>query len=117
MSALSSARSLAWSGFRAGGLASVVVRPSSRAASGWVAVCSFRSPAAAASFARSWAARLGLAVAVRGRVCVSVPVAPPPSRFPGAGRPVVPAGVAGLARSLAAAGLGRAPRLAVRRAG
>lgn len=66
-----------WSAFRAGSLASVLLRPSSRSGSGAVLVCSFRSLACAGAFARRWALRLGVSVAVRsgaGLFAVSVPV-------------------------------------------
>lgn len=112
MSALFSARSLCFSAFRSGGLRGLVFRPSSRAFSGFVVVASFASPSAAGRFARRWARRLGVAVAVSG-VSVSVPCAVwPSSRLPvGAGRPLFfGGGVRGLVRGLQSAGLGRSGR-------
>lgn len=106
--ALFSFRSLAFSAFRAGGLVSVVFRPSSRSFSGWVAVVRFRRRSAAVRFARRWAGRLGVGVAVRGGgLFVSVPVAAPRSSRPaGLGRPVVAVGgLRALVASLGAAGL------------
>ncbi len=101
-----SPRSLAFSAFRSGGLRQVVIRPSTHARSGWVAVCSFSSPAVAARFARRHAARLGVAVAVRPGCVVSVPCAPPPSRCPGLGFPLVAVGgLRVFCRSLAVGGL------------
>lgn len=76
--AVSSVSSLVWSAFRAGSLAGVQVRPSSRARSGVVLVAWFRSSSRAGAFAARWSARLGLSVAVRrrrGLWAVSVPVA------------------------------------------
>lgn len=74
-----SVRSAVWAGFRSGGLASFAVRPSVRASSGWVAVLSFGSAAAAGRFAAAAARRAGVSVFVR-RVgafwSVSVPVSP-----------------------------------------
>ena len=99
-------RSLAFSAFRSGGLRQVVVRPSTHARSGWVVVCVFSSPAVAATFARRHAARLGVAVAVRPGCVVSVPCAPPPSKFPGLGFPLVAVGgLRVFCRSLAVGGL------------
>lgn len=71
-------RSLAFSALRAGSLAGVVLRPSSRSGSGFVLVARFRSAASAGAFARRAAARLGYFVVVRGPA-VSVPCAPPRS--------------------------------------
>jgi hypothetical protein len=90
-----SVRSLAFSAFRSGGLVSFVVRPSSRSFSGSVLVARFSGSGAARRFARSWARRLGVSVAVRSGFSVSVPVAlaagrRPSSRSPfGLGRLVV----------------------------
>ena len=100
-------RSLAFSAFRSGGLRGLVFRPSSRSFSHFVAVCSFASRAAAARFARRWAVRLGVSVAVSG-LSVSVPCLPPRhSRWPAwVGRPVFfGGGVRGLVRGLSARGL------------
>lgn len=88
MASLRSARSVVWSGFRSGGLWSAVLRPSHHAPSGWVVVLVFRSPVAASVFARSFAPLLGVPLAVRSRVCVSVPVSVVGSRPAGVGRPV-----------------------------
>lgn len=60
-----SPRSVAFSAFRAGSLRSLVVRRSLHSRSGFVLVASFHSSASASAFARRWAARLGLPVAVR----------------------------------------------------
>ncbi len=87
-----SIRSLSFSAFRAGSLAGLHLRPSSHARTGRVLVCLFRSAASAGAFARRWAGRLGLSVAVRRHpagFAVSVPVAFGSSRWPGcAGRVV-----------------------------
>ena len=109
MSSLTSARFLAFSAFRAGSLVSLLFRPSSRSFSGAVAVARFGCPARAGAFARLWARRLGVAVAVRG-CSVSVPVAVPSSRPAWLGRLVVcSGGLRGFLRSLSSAGVvGRA---------
>lgn len=104
-----SVRSVVWSAFRAGALVSASWRSSSRSFSFAVCVCSFRSPAVAAAFARRWARRLGVAVAVRG-AAVSVPVAAPLGCLPWSWSAHAPraGGVAGLARAcrqLAVSGL------------
>lgn len=101
-------RSLAFSAFRAGSLHSFVVRPSLNSATGIVAVCTFSCPVRAASFARRWAIRLGLPVAIRHRVTVSIPVVVAGSRPFFLGRVVSPAGgLRGFTRSLAAMGVVR----------
>ncbi len=77
-----SVRSVAFSAFRAGSLASVGLRPASWSASQLVLVAGFHSPASARSFAARWAGRLGQLVRVRraGRFwAVSVPVTGQPS--------------------------------------
>lgn len=71
-----SPRAAAWSAFQSGGLFSGFTRPSRRSPSGFVLVALFRSPAAAARFARRAARRSGLPVTVRSRQAVSVPVSP-----------------------------------------
>lgn len=98
-----SVRSVAFSAFSSGGLLAVAVRPSSGSPSRFVAVVSFRSPAAACRFAARFAPRVGLPLRVRGSaVSVPVPVEP---RAPGLGRCVPAAGgVRGLDRSLSALG-------------
>lgn len=76
------ARSVAFSAFRAGSLASVALRPASWSSSVLVGVFGFRSPSAAGAFAARWAARLGVSVPVRrsGALwAVAVPVAGVPS--------------------------------------
>lgn len=79
---LSLFRSLAFSAFRSGSLASVARRPASWSSSVLVGVFGFRSPVSAGAFAARWAARLGVSV----RVCrsgslwsVAVPVGGVPS--------------------------------------
>jgi len=75
-----SVRSLSFSALRAGSLFALRVRPSMHSFSGFVLVAAFRRQAAAAAWARRWAARLGLSVAVRlvqGGWAVSVPVSGP----------------------------------------
>lgn len=96
-----SARSLCFSAFRSGGLRGLAFRQSRRSFSGFVVVASFSSPVAAARWARRWAARLGVSVAVRG-LSVSVPCLPVgvPGRAVFAG-----GGVRGLVGGLAAGGL------------
>ena len=96
-------------GFRAGSLVGLLFRPSRWSRSGSVLVCSFRSAPRAGSFARRWAGRLGLSVAVRrsGRGwAVSVPVFWPSSRGPAGGGRVVfwSGGLRGFVRALGAAG-------------
>ena len=104
---LTSARSLAFSAFRAGSLVSLVFRPSSRSFSGAVVVARFACPRCAGLFARRWASRLGVSVAVRGGA-VSVPVAVPSSRPLWLGRLVVcSGGLRGFVRSLGSAGVVR----------
>jgi len=79
---LPAGRSVAFSAFRSGSLASVAFRPASWSRSVLVAVLGFRSPASAGRFAARWARRLGVAVPVRrsGRLwAVGVPVAGVPS--------------------------------------
>jgi len=75
-------RSVAFSAFRAGSLASVARRPASWSPRQLVGVFGFRNPARAGKFAARWAAQLGLSV----RGCraaslwvVRVPVAGVPS--------------------------------------
>ena len=102
-------RSAAFSAFRTGGLRAVCVRQSRRAFSGVVLIASFASSARAGSFARRWAARLGVSVVVRrsGRWwAVSVPVVAP-VRLVGAGlfAPVV-GGLRGLLAVVSSWGLG-----------
>jgi hypothetical protein len=96
-----------WSAFRAGGLAGVVLRPSSRSFSGAVLVCAFRSLSAARVFAVRWGPRSGAGVCVvrrspwRGGVwVVSVPVAVVPGFVPA----LVPVS-GGVAAAAAAAGV------------
>jgi hypothetical protein len=75
-------RSVAFSAFRAGSLASVALRPASWSGAVLVSVLGFRSPASAGAFASRWAGRLGVAVSVRrsGALwAVAVPVAGVPS--------------------------------------
>lgn len=108
---VSSVRSLCFSAFRSGSLAGLLLRPSRRAASGRVLVCSFRSAAGASRFARLWAGRLGVSVAVRcsaGLWSVSVPVSWPSSSWPGCvGRVVwVRGGLRGFLAALGWSGLG-----------
>jgi hypothetical protein len=62
---LPSFSSVVWSAFRAGSCSLVSWRVSLRSQSGRVATAYFASPAAAASFARSWASLLGRSVVVR----------------------------------------------------
>jgi hypothetical protein len=82
-----SLRSLCFSAFRAGSLRALVLRPSSRSASGFVLACAFACPVRARRFAARWSARLGLSVSLRrvsGFWSVSVPVFwPGRSRGPG----------------------------------
>lgn len=81
-SQLVSSRSVHFSAFRSGSLASIASRPASWSASQLVAVAGFRCSARAGRFAARWARRLGQAVRVRrsGRLfVVSVPVAGRPS--------------------------------------
>ena len=104
-------KSVVWSAFRAGSLRAVQLRPSVHARSGAVCVCSFRSATAAGQFARRWALRLGLSVAVRrsaGLWAVSVPVRRSSSRWPvSVGRVLsVAGGIRAVARVLAFSGLG-----------
>mgnify|MGYP006294597187 CR=1 len=73
-------RSLAFSAFRAGSLASLCFRPG-RSGAGTVLCAGFDDARAAGAFARRWAIRLGRSVACRhrelgahGRFHVSVPV-------------------------------------------
>ena len=75
-------RSVAFSAFRAGSLASVALRPASWSPSVLVGVFGFRAPSSAGSFAARWAARLGVSVRVRrsaGLWAVAIPVAGVPS--------------------------------------
>lgn len=107
-----SCRSLSWSAFRAGSLQSVWMGPSEHSFSGAVLRFSFARPACAAAFARRWAARVGVSLAVRrdpgGLVSVSVPIAPPHTRWPGSGRVVVVAGgLRAFIRELSASGIAR----------
>lgn len=110
MASLSPPRSVAWSAFLSGSLGSLVLRPG-RSGARAVLVASFGSAPRAGRFARRWARRLGLSVAVRsapgGVWSVSVPVALASSRWPRCvGRRLVwSGGLRGFARSLAVAGL------------
>ncbi len=82
MSSQFSSRSVAFSAFRAGSLASVALRPASWSPAVLVLVAGFRCPRRAARFAARWAGRLGRPVRVRrcGQLrAVSVPVAGVPS--------------------------------------
>lgn len=82
--ALASPRSLAFSAFRSGSLVRLRLRSSFSAPGGFVVVAFFRCPARAGAFARRWAGRLGVSVAVRrsGALwAVPVPCAPVPRRF------------------------------------
>ena len=75
-------RSVAFSAFRSGSLASVALRPASWSPSVLVGVFGFRAPSSAGSFAARWAGRLGVSVRVRrsaGLWAVAVPVAGVPS--------------------------------------
>ena len=75
-------RSVSFSAFRSGSLASVALRPASWSPACLVGVFGFRSPACAGRFAARWAGRLGVAVGVRrsGSLwAVPVPVAGVPS--------------------------------------
>ena len=95
-------RSVAFSAFRSGSLASVARRPASWSPSVLVGVFGFRSPASAGAFASRWAARLGVAVRVRrcGSLwAVAVPVAGVPSGS--AAGLWVSGGLRGLLRALA----------------
>ncbi len=104
-----SAKSVVWSGFRAGGLRSFLLRPSVHARSGRVVVLSFARQAAAAACARRWAGRLGVAVRVSfigGLWAVSVPVPASSSRLPaGAAFPWAVSGVQSVVAALAASGV------------
>lgn len=102
---------VARSGFRAGSLVSVLLRPSSRSRSGAVLVCSFRSAPRAARFARRWAGRVGVSVACRRSpvgFSVSVPVSLRSSRWPSCAGLALwsRGGVRGFARLLRSSGLG-----------
>ena len=106
---VSQPRSVAFSAFRAGGLRAVAVRRSRHAVSGVVLVASFRSLASAGGFARRWAARLGLSVAVRrsGRLwAVSVPVVAPLHLVGGGLFAPVVGGLRGLLAVVSSWGLG-----------
>lgn len=108
---VSSVRSVSFSAFRAGSLSAVLLRPSPRACSGRVLVCSFSSPQRAGAFAAQWARRLGISVRVRilgGVWSVSIPVGIASSRLPvGAGRRwPVSGGLRGFLGVLSQSGLG-----------
>ena len=78
----SSVRSVSFSAFRAGSLASVALRPASWSAGPLVLGAGFRCSARAGQFAARWSGRLGRSVRVRcsGALwAVSVPVAGIPS--------------------------------------
>ena len=82
---MKSIRSLCFSAFRAGGLQSVLLRPSRHAGTGRVLVCSFASAGSAGAFAGRWARRVGGSIAVRRSAygwSVSVPVSFPSSSWP-----------------------------------
>ena len=106
-------RSVAWSAWFSGSLASVLVRRSVSVPGAWVCVCSFRSFGSACRLARLWSVRLGRSVVVRrscGFWCVSVPVGFRSSRLPvgvcsvlSLSRPF--AGARGLASLLGSSGL------------
>ena len=106
-----SVRSVAFSAFRAGSLASVLLRPG-RSGARLVLVCGFSSCARASAFARAWAVRVGGGVAVRRAPVgwsVSVPVCWRSSRLPGGcGRVVAwSGGLRGFVRALGSAGFVR----------
>ena len=103
-------RSLAFSGFRAGSLSSVVFRGSARSFTGFVLELRFKNYDRACGFARLWSARLGLSVRLSphfGLWSVVVPCLWASSRVPRVyGRAIaVCGGVRGLVRVLSDSGL------------